>query len=126
MSDEQAIRAAAQTYLDGLYDGDGAKLESSFLPTSALTSVGADGKVTVTPRDAWIEAVRNRPSPKTSGLERGAAILSVDQSSPTTALVKLRCQLPPRYFTDYLVFLKVDGSWRVAQKVFATHSEPQG
>jgi Putative lumazine-binding len=34
--------------------------------------------------------------------------------------VKLNCQIPPRYFTDYLCFLKVEGKWQIAQKVFAT------
>jgi hypothetical protein len=45
-------------------------------------------------------------------------------SSPTSAFVKLKCAIPPRYFTDYLCFLKVEGRWQVAQKVFATASTP--
>jgi hypothetical protein len=53
------------------------------------------------PRDEWIAAVRARPSPKAQGLARGDEILLVDQSSPTTAFVKVRCQIPPRYFIDY-------------------------
>jgi hypothetical protein len=40
--------------------------------------------------------------------------------SPTSAFVKLKCALPPRFFTDYLLLLKVDGRWQVAQKVFTT------
>ncbi len=59
-------------------------------------------------------------SAKSQGLERRGEILQIDQSSPTTAFVKLKCQLPPRYFTDYLCFLKIDGKWQVAQKIFAT------
>jgi hypothetical protein len=38
------------------------------------------------------------------------------------ALVKVKCQMPPRYFTDLLSFLKVDGKWVVAQKVFMTET----
>jgi hypothetical protein len=34
--------------------------------------------------------------------------------------VKLNCAIPPRFFTDYLSLLKVEGRWQVAQKVFAT------
>jgi hypothetical protein len=61
------------------------------------------------------------PSPsKSNGLARDDAILIIDQSGPTTAFVKVKCQIPPRYFTDYLNLLKIDGTWRVAQKVFAT------
>ena len=64
--------------------------------------------------------MRERPSPKAQGLARDDGIVWLDQSGPTTAFVKVRCQIPPRYFTDYLSLLKLDGRWTVAQKVFAT------
>ena len=64
--------------------------------------------------------MRDRPAPKAKGLPRDDVILSVDQAGPTTALVKVKCQIPPRFFTDYLSLLKIDGRWVVAQKVFAT------
>jgi hypothetical protein len=32
--------------------------------------------------------------------------------------VKLKCAVPPRYFTDILSFLKIDGRWQIAQKVY--------
>ncbi len=80
--------------------------------------------MTVLPLAQWLKAVRERPAPKTKGLPRGDAILMVDQSGPTTAFVKVKCQIPPRYFTDYLSLLKVDGRWVVAQKVFATVLKP--
>jgi hypothetical protein len=120
MSDETpAIRTAAQTYLDGLYEGDADKLASVFHPTSALTRE-ENGVLTPLPRDQWLEAVRNRPSAKARGFARHDEILQIDQASPTMAFVKLKCAIPPRFFTDYLSFLKVEGKWQVAQKVFAT------
>ena len=117
--DTAAIRAAVQAYLDGLYEGDADKLAAVFHPTSALTYEEA-GVLTVLPREQWLAAVRSRPSSQSRGLERRDQILQIDQSSPTTAFVKLKCQIPPRYFTDYLSFLKVEGKWQVAQKIFAT------
>ena len=120
MIDEtEAIRAAAQTYLDGLYEGDAERLASVFHPTSALTWE-QDGALKPLPRDEWLNVVRNRASPRPLGQSRHDEILQIDQSSPTTAFVKLKCALPPRFFTDYLCFLKVDGRWQIAQKVFST------
>ena len=120
MADEvAAIRTAAQTYLDGLYEGDADKLASVFHPTSALTWE-ENGVLTPLPRDQWLDAVRNRPSAKARGLARQDEILQVDQASPTMAFVKLKCAIPPRFFTDYLSLLKVQGKWQIAQKVFAT------
>ena len=117
--DRQAIEQTVQTYLDGLYEGDADKLASVFHDTSALT-YEHDGQLVVLPREQWLKAVRERPKPKDRGLARDDVILMVDQSGPTTAFVKVKCQIPPRYFTDYLNLLKIDGRWVVAQKVFAT------
>jgi hypothetical protein len=123
MSDDlKAIEAVVKTYLDGLYEGDADKLATAFHPTSALTSIGADGKLAVTPRDQWLDAVRTRPSAKKQGLARGDHVLAVDLAGPTMAFVKVKCQLPPRFFTDQLSLLKIDGRWQVAQKVFQTET----
>ena len=64
--------------------------------------------------------VESRKSAKASGSERRDRIVSIDFSGPGTAIAKVECQIPPRYFTDYLSLLKVEGRWQVAQKVFAT------
>ena len=117
-SDERdAIEQTVRTYLDGLYEGDADKLASVFHETSALT-YEQDGKLIALPRDQWLKAVRERPAPKAKGLPRVDVILSVDQAGPTTALVKVKCQIPPRYFTDYLSLLKLGGKWRIVSKTF--------
>jgi hypothetical protein len=122
-SDIAAIRAATQMYLDGLYEGDADKISSVFLPSSALTQ-SFEGELKVTPRDVWLDAVRNRPSPKAQNLLREDHVLSIDLVSDTLALVKVKCQMPPRYFTDLLNFVKLAGRWSVAQKVFTTSMNP--
>ena len=122
MTDERKeIEKAVQTYLDGLYEGDVEKLGRVFHPTSALTYED-NGALTPMPRDEWLEAVRNRPSAKSRGLERHDEILEIDQPGPTTAFVKLKCAIPPRFFTDYLSLLKIDGRWQVAQKIYAAET----
>ena len=122
-NDRQAIEQMAQTYLDGLYEGDADKLASVFHDTSVLT-YEQDGKLVVLPREKWQTMGRERPKHKDKSLPRDDVILMIDQSGPTTAFVKLKCQIPPRYFTDYLNLLKIDGRWVVAQKVFATVNKP--
>jgi Putative lumazine-binding len=114
-----AIEAVVKTYLDGLYEGDTDKLATVFHPTSALTGM-SNGELAITPRDAWFTAVRTRPSPKKTGLTRHDQILTIDQPGPTMAFVKVQCAIPPRFFTDQLSLLKVDGRWQIVQKVFMT------
>ncbi len=123
MNDETAIEALMQLYFDGLYEGDVEKLSGAFHPTAAL-AYERDGELVVLPQAEWFAVVRSRPSPRAQGLARDDGILSIDRASPTTAMVKVKCQIPPRYFTDYLSLLKVEGRWQVAQKVFATRTEP--
>ncbi|MDE2364363.1 MAG: nuclear transport factor 2 family protein [Hyphomicrobiales bacterium] len=118
-TDRAAVEKAVQTYFDGLYEGDADKLASVFHPTSELT-FEQDGKLVVWTRDQWLDNVRKRESAKSKGSPRDDAILLFDQSGPNTAFVKVKCQLPPLYFTDYLALIKADGQWKVAQKLFAT------
>ncbi len=98
-NDLRAIEAVTWTYLNGLYEGDVAKLEHAFHPTSALTTALEDGTIKIVPRDEWLKAVRERPSPKAAGMVRGDHVLTIDLVGPTLALVKVKCQMPPRYFT---------------------------
>ena len=51
-------------------------------------------------------------------------ILSVDITGPNTALVKLNCAIAPRFFTDYLSLIKLDGRWQVINKTFVAETLP--
>ena len=117
------IEAVIQTYFDGLYEGDVEKLAAAFHPVSHLYSE-KDGDVADLPREAWFEAVRKRPSAASQGLARDDRILLLDLSGPETALVKVACQLPPRFFTDYLVLNRTRQGWRIVSKVFRAETRP--
>jgi len=119
--DVKIIEGVIQSYLDGLYESDAGKIASAFHPTSALTSV-SNGELVITPRDTWLDNVRARPSPRQRGLARHDRVLAIDLVSPTMAYVKLNCAIPPRFFTDQLSLLKIDGRWQIAQKVFMTET----
>ncbi len=86
-----------------------------------VTRVGDDGNVSVTPIETWLTVVRNMKAPKQQGAVRRDQILSVDVTREM-ALVKLKLQVPPRRFTDMLSCLKVNGTWKIAQKVMSTQA----
>lgn len=119
-ADLAALEAVIQTYLDGVYEGDADALASVFHPTSALTQ-WHDGQLQIRPRDVWLDQVRGRSSsPKSEGHPRHDRVLAIDLVGPEMAHVKLQCAVPPRHFVDILSFLKIDGRWQIAQKVFMT------
>ena len=117
-SDVAEIEKVLQVYFDGLYEGDTKKLGQAFHPAAHLYSAGSDGKAADLPRADWFKSVESRPSGKAKGSERRDRIVSIDFSGPDTAFAKVECQLPPRYFTDYLTLLKADGRWQVISKAF--------
>jgi hypothetical protein len=119
-SDIAAVEKVLRLYFDGLHEGDTAKLGEVFHPVSHLYSVGDDGTAADLPRGDWFTAVAARPSGKSKGSARADRIVSIDFSGPGTAFAKVECQLPPRYFTDYLTLLKVGGKWQVIAKAFHT------
>ena len=122
-SDLGDLEAALQTYFDGLYEGDVDKLAAAFHDTADLRSVAADGSLAVLPRGKWLDGVKTRPSAKAQGLERKDWVVSIDRSGPGTAFAKVQCQIPPRYFTDYLSLAKVGGAWKVVAKTFHTETK---
>ena len=111
------IEAVIQTYFDGLYEGNVEKLASAFHPVSHLYCE-KDGGVLDVPREQWFEAVRKRESAASRGLARDDRILMLDISGPETAFVKVACQIPPRYFTDYLVLNRTTEGWKIVSKVY--------
>lgn len=118
--DLKDIEAVLQAYFDGMYEGDTAKLAAAFHDSADLRSVDADGALAVLPRAAWLDAVKNRPSAASRNLPRRDFVVSIDRSSPNTAFAKVHCQIPPRYFTDYLVLTKLRDGWKVVSKTFHT------
>ena len=120
-TDIRALRAIAGTYFDAAYEMDAEKFASIFHPSSSVTKVGEGGNVRVTPIEMWLAGVRTLKAPKAQGLPRHDEILLIDVTRDL-ALLKLQLQIPPRYFTDLLSCLKVDGTWKIVQKVMTVET----
>ena len=123
-TDLGAIERLLGCYFDGLYDGDAALLAEAFHPMAHLYSVDSDGNAVDLPLAGWLERVQQRPSARSQGDARDDRIVLVDQSGPNTAFAKVNCQLPPRYFTDYLTLARIEGAWRIVAKAFHADTRP--
>jgi hypothetical protein len=112
------ILPVIQTYLDGLYEGDTAKLAQAFHPAAHLFCTTGNTLVDVD-QQQWYALVNSRPSPKAKGQSREHdRILMLDITGPNTALVKLNCAILPRLFTDYLSLVLLDGRWQIISKTY--------
>ena len=120
-TDLNDLEQALQFYFDGLYEGDTAKLGRVVLDVAHLFST-TDGKLGDMSRTQWFDMVNSRPSPRSRDLPRNDWIVQIDRSSPTTACAKVHCQVPPRYFTDYLTLVKLADGWKIVSKTFHTET----
>lgn len=118
-TDTRPLLSLAQAYFAAAYEMDADRFAALFHGSSSVTKIGEDGEVSVTPIETWLAGVRNMKAPKQAGLERrdlSDEVLSVDVVRDL-ALLKLKFQIPPRYFTDVLSCLNVRGTWKIVQKV---------
>lgn len=115
--DRSSVEAVIQLYFDGLYESDVAKLGSAFHPSADLRWQ-EKGELQVLSYQDWLDRVAKRPSAKAQGHPRHDFVVTVDRSDESTAFVKVRCALPPRFFIDYLVLLKLSDGWRIVSKAY--------
>lgn len=120
---EKDLRDLAQAYFDAAYDMDAAQFATIFHPASAVSRIGDDGEVSVTPIEVWLTGVRHATAPRQLGLERKDEVVAIDVSGDL-ALIQLKLQIPPRYFTDLLSCLRVKDAWKIVQKVMSVDVRP--
>lgn len=115
--DRSTVEAVIQHYFDALYDADADKLGAIFHPTADLRWQ-EKGELKVLTLPSWLEMVRKRKAGNAAGAARDDFIVTLDRSDASTAFVKVRCQLPPRYFTDYLIAMKLADGWQIVSKSY--------
>ena len=115
--DRSSVEAMVKLYFDGLYEGDATKLGAAFDPSADLRWQ-EKGELKVLTVPLWLDRVSKRPSAKVEGKPRDDFIVMIDRSDEATAFIKVRCQLPPRYFTDYLVAMKLSDGWKIVSKTY--------
>ncbi len=111
------IATALRDYFDGIYTGDVDRLAHVFHPNARLYSATEGPLVDMSLAD-YLELVAGREAPAASSQRRYDRVVAIDQSGPDTALAKVELGIPPKYFTDYLSLLRIDGRWRIISKTF--------
>lgn len=113
----EAIGATLQLYFDGLYQSDIERLAQAFHPQAIYASATGGTFVHMTMAE-YFPMVDTRPSPSSRGEPRTDRVVSIDFAGPVTALARVACSIGPKYFTDLLTLVHVDGRWQIIAKVF--------
>ena len=117
MNAHAAITEAMTLYFDGLYHSDTARLAKVFHP-QAQYACATEGALTHLSMDQYFPVVDRRPSPASRNEARQDRIVAIELAGPVTAIVRAECAIGPKFFTDLLTFVFVDGRWQIIAKVF--------
>lgn len=112
-----AIAAVLQSYFDGLHDSDSAKLRGVFHPLATYTCATEKPLLHMGMTD-YFALVDKRPSPRSRGEQRRDRIVSMEIAGPDAAFARVECAIGPRFCTDLLTLVRIDGRWLIMAKVF--------
>ena len=115
-SEEDGVRAAIEQYFRGHATGNAAEMRKAFLPTAHIEGV-RNGTFTSWTADEYSSRFSGKPAADEASRKR--TIDSVDVSG-TAAMVRATLVHGATTFTDYFVLLKVDGAWKIANKVYSS------
>jgi hypothetical protein len=112
---EQAgVRVALEHYLQGHATGEAAHMREAFLPTAHIEGL-REGKFTSWRLEEYCALFTGAPAADEAARRR--SIDSIDVSG-SAASAKATLIHGPVTFTDYFVLLKIDGVWKIANKVY--------
>jgi Putative lumazine-binding len=116
--DHELIRETIERYFTGHHTGDSRYMRETFLPTAHVEGLRG-GQFVSWSLDEYCALFDGCPAENEERCERTLDLIDL---SGTAAMVKATLRHGERIFTDYFVLLKVDGFWKIANKVYAVSS----
>ena len=113
-ADERAIRDVIGVYFRGHATANADTMRAAFLPTAHIEGI-RNGAFTSWTVDQYVAGFQGKPAADEASRTR---VIDFVDLSGTGAMVKATLKHGATTFTDYFVLLKVDGRWRIANKVY--------
>lgn len=105
------IQVVLQKYIDGTATGQPALVSEAFLPSLEVQYLGEGDRLL---RRTGPDYIRRIEPGKVE--PRFGRIVSID-ATEKSAMAKVEIEWHDRLYTDYMLLLKVEGQWRIANKV---------
>lgn len=118
------IAEVLRLYFDGLHFSDPERLARVFHP-DARYACATESPLIHLGMAEYFPIVAGRASPASRGERRRDRIVSIELAGPVTAAVRVECAIGPKFFTDLLTMIHVDGRWQIIAKVFHFEREPE-
>lgn len=116
-TDEAALaRKPIEAYLQGHATGDPAHMRAAFLPSAHIEGM-RDGKFVSWTADEYISRFSGKPAADEA--QRTRRIDSIEING-TAGTARATLTFPNAVVTDFFVLLKVNGEWKIANKVYSS------
>lgn len=121
-NEEAAVRAALQHYLDGHATGLGSEHAKVFHPEARLFWV-RDGALATVTSEEYIARASGEPAPDEDRRRRRIAMVDI---AGDAAVARVELDYPDALIVDYMSLLKLDGEWRIVNKIFHVEDRSGG
>jgi hypothetical protein len=118
-ADDALVRAVIEVYFQGHARADSASMRAAFLPTAHIEWI-RNGAFLSWTTEQYAGLFRGSPAADEATRQRTIEVVDI---TGTAAMAKATLLHGTTTFTDYFVLLKVDGDWKIANKVY--HAEPR-
>ncbi|MDX1662093.1 MAG: nuclear transport factor 2 family protein [Gemmatimonadota bacterium] len=120
--EEVAVRAAVDHYLRGHATGEGAHHAEVFHPVADLYWIRGD---TLNSRSS-AEYIANAPGEPAADEDRRSRWIEMVDVTGSAAVAKIVLDYPRARIVDYMALLKIDGEWKIVNKIFDVAPSSEG
>jgi Putative lumazine-binding len=113
---EAAVRAVVTKYLHGLKFNDVASFKAAFWPEAKLFWVKRDSTVGQLTQEEWYKGFVGSAGKEEAG-ELGIVSVNITDNA---ASVKVLETYPTDVYVDYLNLLRINGEWRIVNKIYTS------
>jgi hypothetical protein len=118
-AEKDLVRIPLENYLKGHATGDGEYMRKAFHTEGNLIFI-RDGKYTTRSFADYIAGFTGKPAADEA--QRKRSIESIDVAG-NAASARIILDYPATRFVDYMSLLKIDGEWKIVNKIF--YAEPK-
>ncbi|MET9862575.1 nuclear transport factor 2 family protein [Streptomyces smyrnaeus] len=114
---EDAVLEPLRAYIRGHATGDPTHFRNAFLPTAHIEGI-RDGAFVSWPLDEYCTLFQGQPAPDEPTRSRRIDAIDVHGTVATATMTLLH---GPDAFTDIFLLVRIDDSWRIANKAYHRH-----
>jgi hypothetical protein len=120
-AEQSAVRIPLENYIKAHATGDGSNLGKSFYPEAKIQGIKPDdGKLISFKFEDYVKSFPGKPAFDEAKRKRKIETVEITKNA---AIAKLVFDYPNVKITDYLLLLKIDGEWKIVNKI--AQAEPK-